>query len=164
MAKIDDIIKNQKSSKNLKSSYKPWEARFLSVDIHSDGSIQDDELIEKEIVSDEQNKSEDILQIEDLDDQDTIFYKKIVTGVQKSILIFMINQEKKKDEAFFYTKFIFIDELINFVKKDIATIRKSIQRLKVKKLLFIYEHKKGRNGYISYKIPIKFIDFIKDVV
>lgn len=59
---------------------------------------------------------------------------------------------------------IFVDDLINFVKKDIATIRKSIQRLKMKKLLFIYEHKKGRNGYISYKIPIKFIDFIKDIL
>ena len=95
MARIDEMIKNQKLSKNLKPSYKPWESRFLSVDIPSDEPAEDHQIIEKEVVLQDTKKHETTA-TEDADCQDTFFYKRIVTGVQKSILIFMISQEKKR--------------------------------------------------------------------
>ena len=85
-------------------------------------------------------------------------------GVQRNILRFLINNISHEDEVHVYTFPINLKNVIIFTSSSKNTVETSIRRMKEKKLIESCDHKRGRGGYVTFRIPVNLRDTLLEQV
>ena len=79
-------------------------------------------------------------------------------GVQRNILKFLIQNISHEEDPFVYTFPIDLKSIVLFTSSSKRTVETSIRRMKEKQLIESWDHKRGRGGYVSFRIPYKLRD------
>lgn len=74
-------------------------------------------------------------------------------GVQRNILKFLINNISHEEEPYAYTFPIDLKSIMMFTGSSKNTVETSIRRMKEKTIIESWDHKRGRGGYVTFRIP-----------
>lgn len=73
-------------------------------------------------------------------------------GVQRSILTFLFENIAHEDNVYFYTHFIDMRTLMRFTSCSKDTVETSLRRLRHKNVIESWQNKRGRGGFVSFRI------------
>jgi hypothetical protein len=79
-------------------------------------------------------------------------------GVQRSIVKFLIEHIDYEEGQYVYSLPIDVSSLVMFTSSSKFTVETSIRRLKEKKVIESWDHKRGRGGYVTFRIIKKLRD------
>lgn len=79
-------------------------------------------------------------------------------GVQRNILKFLINNISYDEGPFIYTFPIDLKSIVMFTSSSKRTVETSIRRMKEKNIIESWDHKRGRGGYVTFRIQSRLRD------
>lgn len=74
-------------------------------------------------------------------------------GVQRNILKFLINNISYEEDMYIYTFPIDMKSIVMYTSSGKRTVETSIRRMMEKKIIESWDHKRGRGGYVAFRIP-----------
>jgi hypothetical protein len=74
-------------------------------------------------------------------------------GVQRNILKFLIENISYEEESYAYTFPIDLKSIMLFTSASKNTVETSLRRMKEKTIIESWDHKRGRGGYVAFRIP-----------
>ena len=74
-------------------------------------------------------------------------------GVQRNILKFLINNISHEEDMYIYTFPIDMKSIVMYTSSGKRTVETSIRRMMEKKIIESWDHKRGRGGYVAFRIP-----------